>query len=150
MTTGNISSMLGGNRPPLALHNRFSGGVTTASTAAGTGGPEITSGALSAGVLSASLITIAGAGAIKFLQAYTKDATSRTIRLKVVIDGVTVFDATSGTIASQNLGMVAVGDYVGSIIIMERIIFNVSLAVYVASSLSETDKIGVSANYETD
>jgi len=77
------------------------------------------------------------------------DTTSRTIGLKVVIDGVTVFDATTNSLTLTAMGIVAVGGMDLTIVNPEEVPFNVSLAVWIKSSLSETDKIGTYITYRT-
>lgn len=146
---GNYSALgNGGAAPTKTIINAFSsGGVSTANLAASSltnMAKEYLSGALSAGVLSGAIVTITGPGHAPYLVAYSKDATARTIRLQVVVDGVTVFDATSNSISASGTGVVAVGHGAATAVGPSCAIrWQSSLVVKVASSLGETDKIGV-------
>jgi hypothetical protein len=109
-------------------------------------GREVLSGALTANTLK-TLLTVTQAGQMPFLTAYSKDATTRTIRVVVIADGVTVFDSTSGSIGSTNRGCIVAGNHTwvtasglgqGSPIRWAQ-----SLVVQVASSLTETDKVAI-------
>src|SRR5574340_415716 len=102
-----LNQFMGADSPPKSIVNRFSGGgVSIASINAYFAEKEILSGALTANTLK-TLLSISGAGALKMLTVYTKDATARTLRLKITIDGVVVFDATSNSITAANSGLVA-------------------------------------------
>ena len=152
MTTGNSSALLGGSRPPLMLYNKWSiGGVVPGATnpVSTANGVKTLSGALTAGTLK-TLLTVSGAGLIKLSAVYAVDTTARTMRLQLTIDGVVVFNVTSGSCVTANAGMYAVGNMntgTGSEIV-ENVVFNSSLTIEVASSLSETDKVGIITHYE--
>ena len=142
-----LSQFLGGG-VTTAIVNAHSSGGTSATLLGATvenGAREVLSGALTANTLS-TLLTITGSGRVPLLSAYTKDATSRTVRLVVDVDGVTVFDATSSAVASGSTpGIFAAGfrDSGGSFFAAEPIVFSSSLVVKVASSLSETAKVAI-------
>jgi hypothetical protein len=110
-------------------------------------------GSLTAGVLSAALINISGtAGALYDCAIITNDATARTLRLQVVADGVTVFDTISASVASVSAaywavanGAVSSGDSINA----PPIVFNSTLTVKVASSVTETDKTKLAYTYVT-
>lgn len=137
-------SQFGGNSPTTSIVNFYSsGGVKSASDISADSGnsmKEVLSGALTANTLS-TILSATGGGEILALKAYAKDTTSRTVRLKVTIDGTSVFDATSSAITNTGVGIIAVGDEAGSIGGGAR--FNSSLTVEIASSLSETDKVAI-------
>lgn len=146
----------GSSGPIATIVNYYSAGsvVSTNSLAANDTNnlKETLSGALTATVLSAALISITGRGRLNSLVAYTKDVTSRTVRLQVVVDGVTVFDATSSATTTSGAGLVAVGTMEGSTPsaqVFQPIDFNTSLSIKVASSITETNKVAIGANYET-
>lgn len=147
-----ISGAVGAIRPPISIVNKFSAGGASAGNMTGfLNEKEILSGALTAFTLK-NLLSISGAGAIKILNIYTRDATARTLRLKLSIDGVVVFDATSNSIAVSYSGMAIVGNsYYGSdhLHFPELMPFYSSLAVEIASSLTETDKVAIGIIYET-
>jgi len=104
------------------------------------------SGALSAGVL-ATMLTVNGPGVISFLGVSTVDATARTLRLQLILDGVTAFDSTSASTSSANTGIVAIGDLqpgsggTPAQSFTHEVPFAFSAVVKIASSLTETDKV---------
>lgn len=145
---GNYSSLgLGGCAPTRAIVNAFSSSGTyinniNASSSTNMA-KEVLSGPLTANVLS-TLLSITVPGQIPFLTAYTKDATSRTLRLQVIVDGAIVFDAAASNISSTYYGLVAAGQAAGTALGPGNPIrFNSSCVVKVASSLTETDKVAV-------
>ena len=113
---------------------------------------EVLSGALTAATLK-TLLTISGAGELAHLMAYTKDATSRTLRCKVTLDGISVFDATTPAFAATSFGTVVAGVIYESpsTVITHRapLRFSTSCVVEVASSLSETDKLAIGYTAQT-
>ena len=116
-------------------------------------GKATQTGALTAGVLSSALINISGtAGELTSLYMTTNDATARTMRMEVVADGVTVFDSTTASVAAIGSGFWAVanGQVTSSVYVSTNpIVFNSTLTVKVASSLTETDKTQISYSYAT-
>lgn len=109
----------------------------------------VASGALTSGVLS-TVLSITGPGQCPLLAMTTADTTSRTMRMQVICDGITVFDSTSAAIAlSAKGGMVAGSCYsTGRAAEGTPIRWNSSFLVKVASSLTETDKINIAYRYE--
>lgn len=134
-----------------SIVNFYSGGGSSFSVASlaasvNTNSLEILSGALTANTLK-TLLTINGPGQMPLLIAYTKDAVSRTVRCRVTVDSVVVFDATNGPYVTTSNGMVVVGSAGGinvppsySSIPMR---WNSSCVIQVASSLTETDKVAI-------
>jgi hypothetical protein len=106
------------------------------------------SGALTANTL-ATVLSITGAGEMPLLALSSVDGTSRTMRMQVICDGVTVFDSTSAAFASGSRGAVVVGNIDNNYRIFDGdpIRWNSSLLVKVASSLTETDKINIHYRY---
>ena len=145
----NLSQFIGGSRPPKTIVNGCSSGVLTLSVGINSA-KSIASGATTADVLK-TMLSISGAGAVKFLWLKKVDATPRTLRLKVTIDGVAVFDATSASDANANYGFLAVGSNIDSSWPqLESVVFNSSLLVEAASSVTtETDKLTLYTIYET-
>lgn len=141
---GNLSSLgFGSAIPTKQIVNQFSsGGVSVAGASTSASYPRtVNSGALTAATL-ATVLTISTAGEISYLTAYSADSTARTIRVVVICDGTTVFDATSDSFAATGRGMVIAGSTNGTGLIDGNTIrFNSSCVVRVASSLTETDKI---------
>lgn len=138
------------------VHRYSSNGVAclaSMSSGAVVYGKTTNTGALTAGVLSSALINISGtAGELSSLYMTTNDATARTMRIEVVADGVTVFDSTTASVAASGSGFWAVanGQVTTSVYVSTNpIVFNSTLTVKVASSLTETDKTQISYSYAT-
>lgn len=103
-----------------------------------------TTGTLTANVLVTAL-SVPGQGAVSLIGCAGVDATSRTHRLKVTIDGVVVYDATSDALLTSGVAFMAVGGFIPSAStfaapIYEPLVFNTSLLVEYASSLGESNK----------
>lgn len=148
----NLNQFTGAVRPPKAIINKFSaGGVSATSFATAGAEKEILSGALVANTLK-TLLSVSGSGAIKTLFVYTKNVSAKNVRLKLTIDGVSVFDAISGSITVTGAGMSVIGvNYYSAdhFRAMELVPFTSSVVVEVASSLSETDAVAIAVIYET-
>lgn len=147
-------------RPVTSIINEFSsGGVKSAMAllpiAAGVAGyagcKKVLSGALTASTYK-ELLSITGAGIIDMCGAVAEDTTSRTIGLKLVIDGVAVFDAVSSAITTAGMGIVALGicsSYSSYLMLVPQpCVFAKSLSIQVKSSLSETDMVRLGYNYQ--
>lgn len=108
----------------------------------------VASGALTSGVLS-TVLSITGPGKCPLLAMASNDSTSRTIRMQVICDGVTVFDSTSAAISAINKGGIVVGilDNSGRVVDGSQIYWNSSFVVKIASSLTETDSIRIAYRY---
>jgi len=152
-------NLSGFNAPPKVIINKFSeGGVTP--VAIGTSvsvfplGIKMTlSGELVAATYK-EIINVAGAGVLHLAFVANQDATERTMGIKIVIDGVTVFDAScAATTAGPDVGIAAIGtfDNTASILIpaSPSVPFNSSLSVQIKSSLNETDNVYLGCNYYT-
>lgn len=110
---------------------------------------RINSGALTANTL-ATMLTRTGAGVVRFLALNVNDTTPRTIRLKVTIDGTSVYDVTSGTITTLRSGIFAVGAvYDGTTgVVLGNLEYDTSLLIEACSSLTESGKIAAWINEE--
>jgi hypothetical protein len=111
------------------------------------------SGALTANTL-ATVLNITGAGVLNMLGISTVDSTSRKLRMKLTLDGIVVFDSTSGALAGANLGFYCVGGWditnvgtVGSSFNLDQIPFATSCLFEIASSLTETAKFNIFMKY---
>lgn len=144
-----LTDFFGGGATTSIVNYFSSGGVSSAwnlQAAESTNSREVLSGALTAGTL-ATVLSVTGAGEVPWLGAYTKDGTSRTVRARVTVDGVVVFDATSAAITVSGQGLMVCGveptasRYTQSPVPVR--FFN-SLLVEVASSLTETGKVAIS------
>lgn len=134
------------NADAIAGFTPFNGDIDA--SAAGRG-KEVLSGALTANTL-ATVLSLTGPGEVPLLTSYTKDATVRTVRTVVIVDGVTVFDFTSASIGVAKRGAIVAGQLVGVpggatyyVTQGNPIRFSVSLVVQQASNLTETDKIAL-------
>ena len=136
---------------PKALVNYCSaGGVSVGvPTAVATGMSKILSGALTANTLSTAL-SVTGSGSLNFICVAAEDTTSRTVRIKITLDGTAVFDSTSNAFTASSYGVIAVGVYTSSMIAIDDIPFNSSCLIQIASSLSETDKISLRGIWRTN
>lgn len=145
--------------PTLIVNGWSAGGVTAQPTAANYNvhnASKILSGDLVANTYK-ELLTVTGPGLIHIIGVGRVDATNRVLGLKVVIDGVTVFDAVDAATASADRGMFAIlatgnlgVDGTGSGIVgSDSMPFASSLSVWVKSNLSETDKVYLLAKYIT-
>lgn len=103
------------------------------------GAKAILSGELTANTYKL-LVSVTGDGILNMCIARTLDDTSKTIGLKVVCDTSTAFDAVTDTLCYIGQGIVAVGDGY-------PVTFKNTLAIYVKSSLSETDKVALDVQY---
>jgi len=110
------------------------------------------SGALTAATLKTMLNITGSAGEMAWLSVYTNDATSRTVRIRVTVDGVTspyAFDSTTTAFTTVNAGILVIGSSSSTSIgiISLNLKWRSSLVVEIASSLSETDKLTLAYNY---
>jgi hypothetical protein len=124
------------------ISNRFSaGGSSLTNVGASTTGTVVASGVGTANTLK-TLLTVNGSGYVPFLICYSNSATpAHTIRCKVFVDGVSVFDATTDTITTTVQRGIAVVDAVPSATSSVAptgvpIRFSYSFVVLVASSPS--------------
>ncbi len=134
------------NADAIAGFTPFNGDIDAAATVRG---KEVLSGALTANT-PATVLSLTGPGEVPLLTSYTKDATARTVRTVVIVDGVTVFDFTSASIGVAKRGAIVAGQLAGHsgaatyyVTQGNPIRFSVSLVVKQASNLTETDKIAL-------
>lgn len=104
-----------------------------------------TSGSLTANTLVDLINESGSAGYISQLSIYTNDATSRTLRTVVIVDGTTIYDFTSSAITASSSGVVLAGQYNGgSSFSLPPIYYTNSIRVQYASSVTETGKFTIS------
>ena len=133
-----------------SIVNAFStNGYTPVATSGSTSNKTVACGALTANTLATVLSVTGGSGSMEFLSAVSVDATARTLRVQVIVDGVTVFDSTSASTSAAQ-GCLVVGQAVSgaSAYDSEPLYWNNSLTVKVASSLTETDKFNIAYRYK--
>ncbi len=146
------SFFVGGTYRPTVVVNKYStAGVTPDNISFTSGGviKEVLTGAVTAGVLKTVLNITGSAGRLQFLSLVTASPVSRTLRIKLTLDGVVVFDSTSAATATSPYGIVAVGSAgANSAVLFQQLPFYTSLLVEIASSLTETDGTRVGYVYD--
>lgn len=136
-----IFQFMGGARATKSIVNAFSTSGWTPTAVSAPGSRLLLSGATTASTLK-TLLTVAGAGSVSSLALSTTDPTTRTLRLRITVDGVVAFDSTSIAAGSGGVGCLVGAGLVGSSAALgEPIRFLTSLVVEVASSVTETDKL---------
>lgn len=139
----------GANGPVASIINAFSsGGTATAYSLSSNNVLEQLSGSLTAATLK-TMVSHTGRGRVNALVIYAKDSTSRTLRCKLTVDGVVVFDATSNAVVGGGFGMIVIGGAITNSVEFQPIDYQESLLVEIASSLTETDKVAIGVNRET-
>ena len=150
-----LSQFVGGGLVPRGFINGSSTAQGLANYGAqlnstlGNGGIEQTlcrvtiSGSQTAATL-ATVLSLSGRGAIGFLACGGVDATARTHRFRVTLDGAVIYDATSPSVVSINNWVMPIGCVINTASyshpVPEYLQFNSSLLIEYASSLSETAK----------
>jgi hypothetical protein len=115
---------------------------------------KVLSGALTADTYK-EVLSVIGAGVIDICAVVMLNTTSRTLGLKLTIDGVDAFSAISAATTVASDGLLAVGVlYIGATatygsVVPQSRVFNTSLSVSIRSSISETDKIAALVDYYT-
>lgn len=136
-----VSSIVGTPVVSSAIHNvQIAAGATAA-----------LSGDMTAATLKTAL-SITGRGRINWAALYSNDATARTLRMKITVDGSVIRDHTSASISAANSGFVGLGGgYFGSGangLFYQPVRFGESLLIEIASSVTETDKATFAYAYE--
>ena len=139
------------NNPVTSIVNKFSAGSGDGNANLGQRGMKVAlSGALDAATYK-EMLNVSGAGAISLCMTYAVDATSRTLGLKIVIDGVTVYDCITAACTMANGANVGIGGVVTAdnpeVIMGQPVYFLSSLVVSIKWSLAETNKIGLGYRY---
>jgi hypothetical protein len=100
------------------------------------------SGAMTAATLKTAL-SVTGRGRLNWAALYANDATPRTLRMKITVNGAVIRDYTSASISTANTGFVGVGGgyYNGTTaanVFYQPIRFSESLLIEIASSRAES------------
>lgn len=102
-----------------------------------------------------TVISVTGSGFLRFLAGVTVNGTSRTIAMRLTIDGVVVNERTAVAVNAVGRALVVAGSVDAAFsatttleLVFADIRFNKSMLVEMRSSLSETDLIAAWANYE--
>ena len=127
--------------------------VTVANAAAVANAYTSLTGPLTSTVLK-NVLEVNSPGVLNWLGVWTADATSRTLRVQITMDGIVVFNNTSSAIAVSGSGVVIVGGGTygsggDASAVMQPLAYTQSLLIEVASSITETDKSTVGYNNET-
>lgn len=138
MTT--LSQFVGGNNPPTTV----SSGAATGANLNSFPGVAVNSGALTANTYpTTAQVSITGQGVVGLVSAYNLDATSRTITVKVEIDGVTVTEGAIVGVSTTNTGVFVIGcgstGTTTSYFALDQIPFNKSLKIFLKTSDTQTD-----------
>lgn len=129
------------------LYNACSSAGYTALTILGTNASarNSVSGALTANTLVDLINESGSAGYLSQLSIFTVDATSRTLRIVVTVDGASIYDVTSAAISAGSSGAVLAGNHSsGNSSVLPPIYYTNSIRVQYASSVTETGKFTTS------
>jgi hypothetical protein len=150
MSSGVVSTLGTANVPSSIVNSFSTAGVTPVASAntASSVCKTALSGACTANTLKTAL-SISGRGRLNAVALYTNDTTSRTLRIRITLDGVVAFDpGASGATTTSGAGIVAVGQFNGSTVAYQPVNFNASCLVEIATSVTETDKMTAAYAYE--
>lgn len=134
-----------------AIFNAYAvSGTSGVAISALSGAIATASGAMTANTLKSFLSVSGTGGQMSHLAIKTNDATARTIRVELIIDGVP-YDFTTASIAISGDGVLLAG--VGNTtttIICPPIFWQSTFIINVASSVTETDKLTIYWIYNTE
>lgn len=136
-----------GNNATTSLYNACStaGYTPITSLSVNSSASNSTSGALTANTLVDLINESGSAGYLSQLSIYCTDATSRTLRIVVTVDGTDIYDFTSAAISAANSGAVLAGNHSsGNNSALPPIYYTNSIRVQYASSVTETGKFTIS------
>jgi hypothetical protein len=136
----------GGTRRTTSIKNTFSvAGYAKATVDVDMMAVQTLSGSMTAGTLKTFLDEPSVGCRMPYLSISTTDATARTLRIVVTVDGVPVYDFTSSGTGIINAGAVLAGkarsEASGYLHFSPDIVSTTSLKIEAASSVTETDKL---------
>ena len=145
-------SSIGGAAAVTSMVSALSTSTSLAFTSAAQSANAVTalSGAMTAGTLKTAY-QASGKGRVNFFAVGVNDATSRTVRVRITVNGTVVFDKTSSTIVNNGQAVVAIGGISsasGNPIVFQPIDYTNGVLIEIASSLTETDKLTTAINAE--
>jgi hypothetical protein len=156
MTT--LSQFSGGGRHIASIVNAHSaGGTSQINLSVIVGAKGYASSSVAVNALQ-TMLNITGKGSLNFVAAYSGNTDARTIRIKVTVDSVVIFDATSASVTTASSGIIAIGSGMsgasavsGSQFVPQPVRFYSSCLVQIASNVA-TDGTNITTliNYETD
>lgn len=158
MARFNRSSMFpstSGTRRTSSIVGKFSSaGYTAAIVDLDSSSIATLSGALTANTLKTMLNVTSTGGRMSKLAVISTDATARTLRVVVTVDGAAAYDFTSASFSAGTTGCSLAGkarsetsSYYG---FAPDIVFTTSLKIEIASNLTETDKFTCYWLYNTE
>lgn len=142
-----LTQVAGGGQATKNLYNACSTAGYTALTPTGasTTARNSTSGALTLNTLVDLINESGSAGYISQLSIFTNDATARTLRIVITVDGTSIYDFTSASISAANSGAVLAGSLSSTNPqALPPIYYTNSIRVQYASSVTETGKFTIS------
>jgi hypothetical protein len=153
-----IEQFFGSQRPPKTIINGANAAAATCtniySLSTSPAKPTL-SGSMTAATLKTAL-SLTGQGTVSYVALRANDATARTVRLKITIDGVVVFDpGVSASNSTAGRGITAVGATISdgtslqTGVVLHPMYYNSSFLVEIASSLTETDSLTFLSIYTT-
>lgn len=108
------------------------------------------SGAMTLNTLKSFLSVSGSGGEMPLLTIRTNDATARTIRVNLTIDGV-AYDFTSASISASGTGVIPAGSLNSTVIpFTPSIKWKSTFVIEIASSVTETDKLTIEWIYNTE
>lgn len=147
-----VSQVLGGSTATKFIYNAFTvaGWAGDSSSGVPFTARGSVSGALTANALADLLNESGSAGQIDHFQIFTNDATSRTIRVVITVDGTQILDVTSGTISTTSTGGCWAGSTRSTAIALPLppIKYTNSIRLQYASNQNETGKFTLGLAYQ--
>lgn len=126
---------------------RVSGYVDASALVAANTADWTNAGAMTANTYKTA-ISLTGAGDVAFFAVKTNDTTSRSISVRVTLDGVDVREIGPVAVATiAGLALVPIGAIAGAVPVMRPVPYTSSCLIEIKSSLSETDKLAYASDY---
>ena len=144
-----MSSVIGGARSAKSIVNACSSGGVVLQGIGLDSARQIYCGAVTANTWK-TVLSVSSGGFVEWISAAQTDSTSRTIGLRVTIDGTVVFSATAPTAGGNGWGILAVGGYKSgnsNLYQLGYVEFGSSLLVEVQSSITESDRVATYIHY---
>lgn len=151
LRTNMFPASTGALKSTRAVINKY-GIASTAGVSVNSNGQAIAtlSGAMTLNTLKSFLNVSGTGGEMPLLTVRTNDATARTIRVKLTIDGV-VYDFTSASIAVSGTGVILAGsNSSANPSFTPSIKWKSTFVIEIASSVTETDKLTIEWIYNTE
>lgn len=143
------------NKPPTSIVNSCSAGNTHVGPfeLTQTSCKAITSGTGFGAGINKNMLSLSGSGVIDICAVYSGDVSARTVGMQIVIDGVTVFNATSDSVSATGNGLLGIGTISGVTGTPSYLLsaiptpFSSSLDVYVSASTAAAASAALLVQY---